>query len=266
MKGWKIQKFASDVVYDLRSRGLLPVAALLVVGIFAAPILIASMGSSDSNVPAGDPAAATEPAPEGQAAVLAYSPGVRNYRKRLDELASKNPFKQQFAGGAEATVAGLGGAVAGSQSGVPAGSSYTGGAGSGESIGGSGGGGSGGGSGGSGGQTYYFYYQTDLNVGESGAELTRRNKVSEFTLLPSDQTPAAVFLGASADGSQAIFSISRSVTSVSGAGVCYPEPDECELLGLEAGEGADLAYSKNGKKYRIEVARIKRVKSSKPQG
>ena len=29
--------------------------------------------------------------------MLAYSPaGIRNYKRRLNELAAKNPFKQQF--------------------------------------------------------------------------------------------------------------------------------------------------------------------------
>ncbi|MBM3668309.1 MAG: hypothetical protein FJW90_12745 [Actinobacteria bacterium] len=83
--------------------------------------------------------------------------------------------------------------------------------------------------------------------------------MAEFTLLPSEDVAAAVFLGATSDGKQGIFSISRSVASVSGAGTCYPEAEECELLGLAVGQGANLSFE--GQSYRIEVARIKRVES-----
>ena len=48
MRPWKVRKFFGDVVYDLRSRGLLPVLILLVVALIAVPILI-SRGSSDSS-------------------------------------------------------------------------------------------------------------------------------------------------------------------------------------------------------------------------
>ena len=210
MKAWKLQKLGSDLVHDLRSRGLLPVAGLLLVCILAAPILISRMGSSAAVVPLAPAAeSASEAAPEGQAAVLAYSPGVRNYRKRLDELASKDPFKQQFSDSGkaidQATEAVDSGALAGSAFPGSGANGDSGGTGSGS---GTGTGDGGGGSGESKTKTYYYSYQTDLRVGESGSELARRNKVPEFTLLPSEQAPALVFLGAAADGKQAIFSVS----------------------------------------------------------
>ena len=71
MKTWKIQKFGSDLIYDLRSRGLLPLAAVLVIAIVAVPFVISKMSSSDS-APTGPPikSAAVKPAPEGQPAVV----------------------------------------------------------------------------------------------------------------------------------------------------------------------------------------------------
>ena len=87
MKTWKIQKFFSDVVYDLRSRGLLPLAALLLVAMIVLPVLISRMSSDSAPVTSVTATeSAAELAPENQAAVLAYSPGVRNYRKRLNDL------------------------------------------------------------------------------------------------------------------------------------------------------------------------------------
>ena len=93
MKSWKIQKFFGDVVYDLRSRGLLPLAVLLVVAMVAVPILIlrAARARARRRRPSWRPKTAADLAPENQAAVLAYDPGVRDYRERLDELPPRTP-------------------------------------------------------------------------------------------------------------------------------------------------------------------------------
>lgn len=252
MKTWKIQKFGSDLIYDLRSRGLLPLAAVLVIAIVAVPFVISKMSSSDS-APTGPPikSAAVKPAPEGQPAVVSYSPGLRNYRDRLDKRNPSDPFVQQYTdspggtGAGDAASAGAGGDT------VPTGGS----------------------TGGDGTVTitettksklYYSYYETDVRVGEAGSTLKRYNSIDQFTLLPSEQTPILVFLGVATGGKQAIFSVSRQVTGVSGQGECYPDPASCELLGVKSGAGADVVYSVDNKSYRIEIARIKFVKSTEP--
>ena len=75
-----------------------------------------------------------------------------------------------------------------------------------------------------------------------------------------------VYLGTTSGGSQAIFLVSKDVTAVGGEGVCFPSPDACQLLGLNAGKGADLIYGPDGKTYHVQVAKIKRVVSSKAPG
>lgn len=256
MKPWKAQKFAGDLVYDLRNRGLLPVAVLLLIAIVAAPMAIKMTGSDAepaAPVATGNLKSASEIAPEGQAAVLAYSPGLRNYRERLDR-GPQDPFVQQFANSStEKTLEQSTGTTTGDE-----------GTGDGGTPDGGGGGGGGGGNGGGSGKerNFYTYFQVDVLVGLTGAELTRRNDLPEFTVLPAQETPVAVFLGASENGQQAIFSVSRAVTSVGGTGTCYPEPDNCELLGLARAQGADLTYQ--GTSYHLEVANIKRIKSTKP--
>ena len=252
MKTWKIQKFGSDLIYDLRSRGLLPLAAVLVIAIVAVPFVISKLSSSDS-APTSPPikSAAVKPAPEGQPAVVSYSPGLRNYRDRLDKRNPSDPFVQQYTdspggtGAGDAASAGAGGDT------VPTGGS----------------------TGGDGTVTitettksklYYSYYETDVRVGEAGSTLKRYNSIDQFTLLPSEQTPILVFLGVATGGKQAIFSVSRQVTGVSGQGECYPDPASCELLGVKSGAGADVVYSVDNKSYRIEIARIKFVKSTEP--
>lgn len=267
MKAWKIQKFASDLVYDMRSRNLLPLAVLLLVAMLAAPFLI--KGSATDTEPA-TPATAvsSSPPPEAMSAVVAYEPGLREYKRRLDELNPKNPFRQQFSASAEAAAAAVDESSGGFE--IDPGSVASSGAGAGSG----GGGGTGGGGGGGGGggakpakvktETKYVYYETDVLAGESGTALQRRNRVPLFGYLPSDQVPVAVYMGPAAGGTQAIFLVSEAVTGIGGDGVCFPDPEACQLLGLKRGQGADLAY--NGRNYRIEVVRIQRRTSSKPPG
>ena len=248
MKPRKLQKLGGDLLYDLRSRGLLPIVALLLIAIVAAPLLISKLGAEDTGPAAGAAAAGvTKPPPEAQAAVVSYQPGVRDYRKRLEDLAAKDPFKQQYTDSGKKS----GNAAGGDTGATTAGGGSTG--------------------GGSGGTTKTvkkswrttLSYQVDVRSGESGGELKRENGIKPYKVLPSDDTPVGVFLGVDADSDQAVFSVSRQVTGVGGDGVCYPAPDNCQLLGLLQGEGADLNYSVDNKTYRIEVARIKLEKKVK---
>jgi hypothetical protein len=260
VKTWKIQKFFGDVIYDLRSRGLLPLAALLLVAMLAVPVLIARMGT-DAPPPPDVTAAesAAELAPENQNAVLAYSPGVRDYRKRLNDLPSKDPFVQQFAGPADA-AAELPEATDVAASGTGTGTST-----------GSGGGTATGGdeevvTENSGGkvETRYYFYETDVLIGEVNTQLTRRNRIQPFTYLPSLQTPVLVFLGNSSNGKRAIFLVSDGVIGQAGAGACSPSPEDCQLLSLAPGETEDLVYGLDNKTYRIKVQGIKLKVSNKP--
>jgi hypothetical protein len=256
MKLWKIQKFASDVVYDLRSRNLLLIVIVLAVGVVAAPIAISKSGTG---LPAASSLAAQSAAPvapETQAAVVPYDPGVRNYKKRLNHLSPKDPFVQQFTGGGAAAAS----AISQVSSTVDTGGTVQG-----------GGTGTTGGNGGSGGgskkvkvTTKYYSYQTDVQVGEVGAPAISIVDVPEFAFLPSQEVPVLVFLGTTSGGSQAIFLVSKDVTSVGGEGICFPDPDACQLLGLNPGKGADLVYAPDGKTYHLQVTRIKRVVSTKP--
>ena len=75
-----------------------------------------------------------------------------------------------------------------------------------------------------------------------------------------------VYLGTTSAGSQALFLVSKDVSGVGGNGTCFPTADDCQLLGLGPGAGADLIYAPDGKTYHLQVTRIKRVTSSQPPG
>ncbi len=254
MNAWKIRKFFGDVVYDLRSRNLLLVVIMLVVAIVAVPVILSGSGSGNDSVSIGPGAqSSATSAPEAQSAVLAYDPGVRNFKQRLNDLSSKNPFAQQFAAptaaanslDSSATVSGGGGST-----GIPGTSTG--------SNGGSGGKQGGGGSGGNKVKTQTYIYETDVLVGEAGGTLSPANRIPQFTFLPSQDKPVLVYLGTTSGGTQAIFLVSRDVTSVGGQGTCFPSADDCQLLGLDPGKGADVIYGPDGKTYHLQVVRIRR--------
>ncbi len=272
MSPWKVQKFFGDLVYDLRSRNLLPIVIMLAVGIVAVPILVSSGSSGSDSVSLG-PTASAVSSPEAENAVVAYHPpGIRNLKSRLNDLSAKNPFIQQFTGGgskgggsSSTTLDGVA-PNSGSIPGVNGVGTNTG-SGNGGSGGSGGSGSSGGGGGGGGGgktQTVYSYYQTDVTIGEAGGTPVPAHNLKQFQFLPSADKPALVYLGTASSGSQALFLVSRDVTSVGGKGVCFPTADACQLLGLSPGAGADFYYSPDGKTYHVQVTKIKHVTSSKP--
>jgi hypothetical protein len=267
VKPWKVQKFFGDLLYDLRSRNLLPVVLMLGVGIVAVPILI-SKGSSDNGSVGVGPTASAVSAPEGENAVVAYHPpGLRNLKQRLNDLGPKNPFVQQYVNHAPATGSDSSPAL---DSVTSTGTSSTettttGGNGNGGGgNGGNGGKGSGGGSGKT--QTFYTYYQTNVSVGEAGSAPTQLNNLTQFQFLPTPDKPVLVYLGTASGGTQALFLVSKDVTSVGGTGTCFPTADACQLLGLNSGAGADLIYGPDGKTYHLQVTNIKKVTSSQPPG
>jgi hypothetical protein len=264
VKLWKLQKFAGDVVYDLRSRNLLlPVIALL-VAIVAVPILLKSNSSSGPAPSFGTASSSAGPGP-GESAVVAYQPGVRNYKQRLKNLAAKDPFRQQSTN-APAPSSGSGSdSLADALGGSPTGGGSTG-------VGG-GSTGSGGSNGGGGGKspgkvvkekkTRYFWWESDVQVGEAGTQLATMNNVKPFQFLPAPDKPVLTYIG-TVSGNQAVFLVSKDVQSIGGEGTCFPSVEACQLLGLNAGKGADLIYGLDGKTYHVQVLQVRRVTSSKP--
>jgi hypothetical protein len=263
VKPWKLQKFAGDVVYDLRQKNLLLPAIALLVALVAVPVLIARSGSDGSAGSGGFGSQGfAQSAPETENAVVAYHPGVRNFKKRLSHLSSKDPFVQQYtnappsaSSGSDQLAQALGDSTTSGSTGVGGGS-----------TGGGGGNGGGGNSPGKVEKTHkvtYFWWESDIQVGESGTELTTMNNVKPFQFLPSPDRPVLTYIG-TVSGSQAVFLVSKDVASVGGEGTCFPSVDACQLLGLNAGKGADLIYGPDSKTYHVQVLRVRRVTGSKP--
>lgn len=96
----KVPAVLSDLYWDLRDRRLLPIVALLIVAIIAAPILL-NKGSEPSTGPAAAPTiGGPGSGSDGGASltVVAAEPGLRNPKERFAHRKPTDPFKQRFTG------------------------------------------------------------------------------------------------------------------------------------------------------------------------
>jgi hypothetical protein len=91
MPDLKVPGFVSDLYYDLRDRRLLPLVAFVLVAIVAVPFLL-SGGSGESGPPRVEPPV-EDSVNASQLTVVKATPGLRDYRERLQGRSPKDPFK-----------------------------------------------------------------------------------------------------------------------------------------------------------------------------
>lgn len=279
----KLPPFATDLFQDLRDRHLLPLVALLAVGILAVPFLLGSSASTPPGSPAGaSPGSASASgsgaesgAPTARLVVVAANPGLRDYRLRLRALEAKNPFRQHFIApqlaGADLNEA----ASTTVPTSTPAPESST----TVPSFGGDGGTGTGGGTSTStsGGEvevkveTEYVQYTVDIKVVRktqgAGTRQARERifeDVEELTMLPSEKAPVAVFMGVSADREKALLLVSENVSSVYGDVRCMVGSESCQLIMVEPGFPVTFVYGDSGRAYRFNVLRIEETARERP--
>ena len=271
----KVPGFLQDIYYDLKDRHLLPVAAVLVVAIFAVPIVLSQSSGSDAPEAGetGGPAA-TQSTTASQAAQLVAksSPGLRDFRRRLKRLQAKDPFVQQYtestspeAGepSSSETEVGSGGESEGSSappesspsSPIPSSPSSEP-----ESDGEPGPG-----------QLTYYSYAIDVRVttggsqdGESpdsGDQPAVRHNLPELTMLPSRETPALVYMGSTKDGKKALMLVSSDVAALFGDARCVLGSETCQLLAMEPGLPETVVFGGAEKTYKIELRKIHLVKT-----
>jgi hypothetical protein len=257
--GIKAPQFLSNLYRDMRDRRLLVPAAALVAALIAVPIVLSSSSSTTTPTPAaatiagesGDEAA-TSPA------VLTEQLGVTDYRKRLEQLNSKNPFRRQFmttpkSAGSQTTSSDPASSTATSSTSVPSVPSTS-----------------------SSApipptsssdvppssappqppEPTLYAFRADVAIGPPG-DLTRRKDVELGKFLPGEGKPMVAFAGATEDLKHGLFLVSDDVSSVSGDGRCVPGPIECSLLRLKVGDQATMAYTPEGDRtYRLKLFRI----------
>lgn len=264
----KAPQFLEDLYRDMRDRRLLLPALALIIAIVAVPV---ALSASKEPAPAAVAVAPPDGAEAVAPAVLAEQPGgVRDYRERLDELKSKNPFESAAAEAAAAATAGDPADVIVTPTGDPTSSTSTStstatsttsptdpslptdepaspstpsGGGDDEP------------------KTEILVAQPRLDVeaGRAG-EARLIDDVKPGDLLPSRrEAPIAMFLEASANLKFAHFAISENVSRATGEGRCRPRPNDCEFLRLSEGEKRTFVYGEDGDHYTLKVTNIREV-------
>jgi hypothetical protein len=265
----KPPRFVNDVYRDLRDRRLLLPALVLIIALIAVPIVLRKPAEPVAAPPVAAPTSDTSAVTS--AVLVDSSVDVRNYKKRLAKLKSKNPFTQHFG---IATGGGTGGSADTSTS---TGSTST-------STGSTStdtssttppasGGGSTSTDVSSGTPTAttpdtttpsaptqptqpeirFFAGRVDVTVGPIGKGKDLDN-VKYLTFLPDDSAPIAAFVGLTGSGrsESAVFAITSQSAVLDGDGTCAPhKPDPCQFLTLKPGEQRYIRY--NDKTYRLKV-------------
>ncbi len=260
LSGIKVPGFLQDVYYDLKERHLLPVAAVLLVAIVAIPIALSQKGSGGGEASEAAEAGTAQISTAAQSGQLVAkaAPGLRDYRRRLEHRTPQDPFKARYTS-PESTGEGTGG----SSTSEPSSSSATETSIPSEST-------SGSESGGSETTTHseltYYSYAIDVRVtGGSGSDrkTTVRHNLPELTMLPSRETPAIVYMGATKDGKKAVMTVSSDVQAIFGDAKCALGSERCELLVMEPGLPETFVYGGAGRTYKIELVKIDLVETDK---
>ncbi|HVY78492.1 MAG TPA: hypothetical protein VG898_08310 [Solirubrobacterales bacterium] len=266
----ELPDFLLDVYYDLRERHLLPLVALLIVAIVAVPFLLG--GSSESEPEGGESAVATPSSvPTSKLVVAKSAPGLRDYRRRLGDEHTKDPFVQQYSkegeGGGGSGPGGDAAPGGGEEGGITIEPNETGGgAGSesplppeesnGEPP--------------AGGQLKYYSWAIDVRVtpvaadkGKDKPKPTVRKNLPDMTMLPSRSVPALTFIGVTKDEKRAVMLVSDRVSGLFGDGICVVGSEACQLLALEPGLPETVVYGADSRTYRIELIKLRLLKTDK---
>jgi hypothetical protein len=286
LKSLKVPSILQDLYQDLRDRRLLPLIALLLVGIVATPFLLGG-GMEVEEEAAPSPSvpleASTSSAADRSLTVVEAQPGVRDYRKRLRHRTAENPFKPHYTGpvlagtqlnGSPETSSSSGSSSSESSSPITvesgSGSSTgstpapSGGAPAGNGSEGNGGGGDTTGTG----QLTFFAFAIDVKITKtttepdgkkSKPEVTERERVLPPTALPGEKTQVVTYMGISPKTQKPLLLVSEEVESVFGETDCLSGSGRCQLIEVEPKMPVTFVYGENKVRYKLVVKKIEAV-------
>jgi hypothetical protein len=272
MPDLKVPRFATDVYYDLRDRRLLPLVALVVVAIAAVPFLLGQDADEVQPPAAGGAGQSSIPTTGARLTVVPDTPGLRDYRKRLQARTRTDPFKQRYTGlpeeaqlksvdvtsdgggAASSTVestpgAGSDGAAGGATPPLPSPAGSTGGGSGDDDL--------------EDGRLYGF--RPDLRFGVAGSgQLKLYRELPLGSLLPQKR-PVLLFIGVTQNGNRALFNVVPEVTQVNGDGDCIGGSSNCQILSMQAGQAVTLVTEQPGRSFRLKLERIEFVELPMPR-
>jgi hypothetical protein len=251
-----MQNVLLDVFNDLRARRLLPVAAVLLVALVAAPIVLTK--KSDESTPATETAAPSQaqtPTGPEELAKVTLSDDLKQ-GSSLSAFKASNPFAppKTVLKAAKADQTATTTTTGGETTAPTTGETPSGGTGEAPPSGGEGGG-TGGGEGG-GEQTTEFVYVIDATFWRNGHRRTIKG-MEKLDVLPSEANPLLIFMGASSGGGNAVFLVDATLQTT-GEGKCKPSRSECAFLYLGAGSEQEFT-TEDGDSYRLRIDQIRKV-------
>jgi hypothetical protein len=285
LKSLKVPSVLQDLYQDLRDRRLLPLIALLLVGIVATPFLLGGDREAEEEAalsPDVPLEASTSSAAGRSLTVVEAQPGVRDYRKRLRHRTATNPFKPHYTGPVLAGTQLNGSPESSSSTGSSSSessSSVTVESGSGSSTGSTpapsggapaGGGGGNGGNGGAdettgAGHLTFFAFAIDVKITKtttepdgtkSKPEVTEKERVLPPTALPGEKTQVITYMGISPKTQKPLLLVSEEVESVFGETDCLSGSGHCQLIEVEPKMAVTFAYGESKDRYKIVVKKI----------
>jgi hypothetical protein len=277
----KVPAVLQDLYQDLRDRRLLPLVALVLVGIVATPFLLGGGSDEEEVAPAEVPLeASTSSAPDASLPVVRAAPGLRDYRKRLRHREAHDPFKPQYTGpvlagtqlggssestpittettttesssstSVESTPAPSPSPLPGSPGGAPAqGGDGNSGNGSDEHL------------------TFYAFAidvkitktKTEPDGSKSKPEEIEKERVLPPAALPGEKTQVVTYMGISPKTKKPLLLVSEEVESVFGETNCLAGNGRCQLIEVEPEMPVTFVYGENKVRYKIVVEKIDAV-------
>lgn len=271
-----MKTFLLDLWHDLREKRLAPVAAVLLLGLVAVPVLLAKPAEEPDPAPVATSATPKKDA-EALAALAKVKLGEEDVASgsTLGVFDPDNPFKPpKGAMESDQATAASGSGPADSSSGATTGGkdSSAGGPPSGAggpqgaplpggTTGGTPGGIAPGGTAPNSGKTQTVAYKYVVDITFSANDRTRRIKgLEKLDMLPSESSPLLIFMGVTPKGSDAVFLVD-STLEAAGEGRCKPSPSECAFAYV--GAGSEYVFTEeDGDSYTLRVDEIRKVKLS----
>lgn len=249
--------FLLDIWNDLRDKKLWPVAALLLALLIAVPVVL-SKPTEEPTVAAvtAVPQAKTEGVAKGLA-TLTVAKDDTGEGSTLDVFDPSDPFRPPediVAKSKESTDTGAPADTGTMDTGATAdtGSTDT---------------SSGGGTTDTGGtetpptqtetKTVEYRYVADVTFTNNGKKRKIKG-LERLDVLPGEQNPLLIFLGAGKNGNNAVFLVDSTLTA-EGEGKCRPSRDQCAFLFLGAGSVEEMTNDE-GDSYTLRVDQIRKVK------
>jgi hypothetical protein len=245
-----------DIWNDLREKRLWPVAALLLVGLIAVPVVLSKPTEEPTVAPAtSSPQAKTEGVAKGLAA-LTVAKEESGEGSTLDVFDPSDPFKPPkdvIANSKEGTDSGSGAPTDSGTGSTDAGGTAD----TGTTTGGGTDGGSTPPPTPTEGKTVEYRYVADVTFTANGKKRKIKG-LERLEVLPSEKNPLLIFLGAGKNGNNAVFLMDSTLTAV-GEGKCKPSRAQCAFLYLGAGSVEEITND-DGDSYTLRVDQIRKVK------